>query len=207
MNLKDWKKQNKLNKNFENKLMYITITNLEGLNWYNDVYNNAKKQYPNDYKLYLGLLAATSQRNTLKVNEILAINAYNCIKEFNNPYVLNYGIADKPIKNNIKRILNNKLPHGNKIKPYYKALVNNDLNQIVIDTYMIKLFRLKHKTTYVNKNDVKYIKYIIRKISKKLNLKPSQTQSCLWIYAKNKYEKPNKKIRQYQYYFNLATEK
>jgi len=207
MNFKEWKKINKIDKNFENKLMYKVISNLEGFNWYNDIYNNAKKYYPDNYKLYLGLLSVTSQRNTLEVNESLTINALNTIKEFNNPYILNYGIADKPIKNNIKRILEGKLPHGNKIKPYYKALVNNDLNQVVIDTWILKIFNLKHKYKYANKNDIKYIKYIIRKISKKLKIKPSNTQSCLWYYARKELNNLNHKITKHEYYFNLANKK
>ncbi len=205
MNFKAWKELNQIPFNFENNLMYKVITNLEGLNWYNDLYNKAKKYYPQDYKLYLGLLAVSSQRNTLEVNESLTVNAINMIKEFNNPYVLNYGIADKPIKNNIKRILSGKLPRGNKIKPYYKALVNNDLNQVIIDSWILKIFNLKHSYKYANKNDVKYIKYIIKKIAKKLKLKPCEVQSCLWYYARKELNDLNHILTKHEYYFNLAT--
>ena len=180
INLTRWRKINRVP---TNKLLKLkTLQYINNKNWYKNTHIAIKTLFPDDYKLFSSLLAVTSQRNRIPINLNMAFKAFITIKEGNDPLNLDYGLCTPQIRGNIKRILEGNTPRGNKIKPFYGAL-NGDYNQIVIDTWMIKLFiHSKRKTP--NLTDIRHIQTIINNLSKELLLKPCQIQACLWCYAK-----------------------
>lgn len=166
-------------------------------NWYSKSNETIKEIFKDDSDLFIDLLAITSIRNSVKSNTIFALDCYYRIKH-DKPLNRKYGIADKPIKINIKRVLNDKPIHGNKISKFAKCL-KGDLDNIVIDVWMLKAFNINRMSP--NKKDIKYIEYIINRISKKLNIKNAQVQACLWCYAKYELNNTNhKEYKDFSYY-------
>ena len=81
---------------------------------------------------------------------------------------------------------------------FIKAL-SGDLNQVVIDSWMLKAFNIKRQSPLPN--DTKHIKTIIKKIAIETNLKPSEAQACLWCYAKTELnDSPFKEDNDFGYY-------
>jgi hypothetical protein len=198
INLTKWRKLHSVP---SNKLLRLKVIEyIENKNWYTNTRQAIKEHFPSDSHLFSSLLACTSQRNSLKVNVSLALLSYEYIKNGSDPLTIDYGIASPSIKGNIKRVLGGSLPSGNKIKPFTLALLG-DLSQIVIDSWMVKLFNLKRNTP--NKTDIKHMSTIITMLSEEFNLKPSEIQSILWVYAKRELnETNNKDYEDYSFFLN-----
>jgi hypothetical protein len=196
-------KYRKINRIPTNKeLKQIVIKYIKYKDWYKNSRNAIKEQFPNTGRgLFIKLLAVTSQQQSLKENVNNALMCYRAIEEGHDPLEFNYGSANGAIQSNIKRVLSGKYPNGNKIKPFTLALLG-DLNQVVIDTHMIKFFT-NNKKKIPCRTDIKHISYIIKKLSKELNLKPSEFQACLWSYIKLEKEYSREKNDyDYSYYLN-----
>jgi hypothetical protein len=145
------------------------------------------------------LISVTSQQNNIKSNIDFSLMAYQNVINNSDMSELNFGIANKSIQDNIKRILSGRLPNGNKIKPFTLAL-RGDLSQVVIDAHMIKFFT-DNKKRVPTKTDIKHISTIIKHIAIDLNLKPSEVQACLWVYIKENMEySRDKGNKDYAYY-------
>ncbi len=148
-------------------------------NWYRQSYHTIKT-YLEDPELFIKLLAATSQRNSVKANTAAALDAYRCIQT-NTPITKKYGIADKLIKENISRIKQGAPLKGPKIKSFAAAL-NGDSDKIVIDVWMLRAFNIKRQAP--TPLDRYCIQERITQLSNKLNMAPRDVQACLWTWAK-----------------------
>jgi hypothetical protein len=181
--LTDYRKLNKIPTNKELKEIvnsYITYKD-----WYKNSLIAIKEKFPYNYDLFIKLLSSTSQQNSLKQNLDFTLMVYQSIINNNDISELNFGIANKAIQSNIRRVINGQLPRGPKIRSFTLAL-KGDLNQIVIDSHMIKFFTNNSGKKTPCKTDIKHISTIIKHLSKELNLKPSEIQACIWSYIKDK---------------------
>ena len=179
MLLTEWKKRYNvpLNKTLKNK----TIKYANSRNWYNNSYAAIQKRYKSHTSLFIKLLAVTSPRTTVKRNLYLADKTLRYIIQ-NKPIDFSYGITNKTTRKNVDRVINNKPIHGPKVKAFAAAL-NSDSSQIVIDSWMLKVFNINRSAP--TQDDRVHIKTIINKLSNQLNLTPAETQACLWSYTKN----------------------
>jgi hypothetical protein len=200
--LTNWRKLNRVPTNKHLKLKVIEYIRFK--DWYKKSNETIREKFPYDSSLVTKLISVTSQQNNLKTNIDFSLLAYDYIKKGYSLNDLNFGIANKSIQGNLKRVLNGQLPRGNKILPFTLAL-HGDYSQIVIDSHMINLFNLNLKRKSPNKTDIKHISTIIRKLSKELKLTPCEIQASLWSYIKT--ESPysrEKEVFDYSYYLNNA---
>lgn len=160
-------------------------------NWYTKSKDQIEFMFNSSSELFIDLLAITSQRSTVRSNVINTLHAFYSIQQ-DKPLNKSYGIADKWIKQNINRLLSNEPYSGQKINAFAEAL-KGDLNSIVIDVWMMKVFNINRKAP--TKRDLKFMVYLIKEIAKRLELKPAEVQACLWCYGK--YELNDTGFREY----------
>lgn len=171
----------------ENNVPDIDYLTDKALNYDNnkDWYINSKlaieKVFKDRTKLFIDILAATSQQNTVEQNFKYAIDAFKRVISGQSLIEQKYGIADHIIKKNIAYARYNWELSGPKISAFARAL-NGDKNSIVIDTWMLKVFNIKrHAPT---KCDRKFISEYIEKIADKIGWANCEVQAALWAYGK-----------------------
>lgn len=195
MNLSKWR--NKYNVPTNKKLIDKTLYYSDNKDWYTKSLQAIKHKYGIHTNKFIKLLGVTSPRNTVKRNLFLADKTLK-YTILNKEIDFSYGIANKQIANNVNRALNNKPIGGIKVNAFIKAL-QGDLNQVVIDSWMLKAFNIKRRAPIYN--DIKHIKTVINKIAIETNLKPSEVQACLWSYAKTELNNSNfKEDNDFSYY-------
>lgn len=195
MLLSKWRK--KYNVPTNKKLIDKTLFYKDNKDWYTNSLKAIKHKYGVHTNRFIKLLGVTSPRNTVKRNLFLA-NKTLKYAILNKEVNFSYGIANKQIKNNVDKVLNNKSFGGIKVNAFVKALIG-DLNQVVIDTWILKAFNIGASSP--RPNDIVHIKTIIDKVSKETNLKPSEVQACLWCYAKTELnDSPFKESNDFSYY-------
>ena len=195
MLLSEWR--NKYNVPTNKKLIEKTLFYKANKDWYNNSLKAIKCKYGIHTNKFIKLLGVTSPRNTVKRNLYLADKTlkYDILDK---DIDFSYGIANKQIKNNVDKVLTNKSFGGIKVNAFVKAL-QGDLNQCVIDSWMLKAFNIGAQSP--RPNDLKHIKTIINKIAIQTNLKPSEVQACLWCYAKAELnDSPFKEDNDFSYY-------
>lgn len=179
------------------KLTEKTKKYIKYKDWYTKSNKFIKEMFKDDSNLFIDILAVTSIRTTVKQNTINALDCYYRVKK-HKPLNKKYGMADKSIKINLKRILKGNKIHGNKISNFAKCLKGN-LDNIVIDVWVMRCFNI-NRNSPTNK-DIKYIEYMIKQIAKNLNIKNAEVQACLWVYAKRELNKTSfKKDKDFSYY-------
>lgn len=160
-----------------------TIQYIDNKDWYKNSSDYIKGLFGENSELFISLLSATSPRNSVKSNVKYALHAYYSILN-HRPIRKKYGIANKNIQENIKRIVNGEPIHGVKINAFSDAL-NGNLNSIVIDSWMLKAFNIKRQAP--TPRDIRNISHRIRRISGQMGLKPSEVQACLWSWVKTEH--------------------
>ena len=91
------------------------------------------------------------------------------------------------IKNTSNLKLIDNILHGDKTVSFFRHLYSPwDNNYCVVDRHMIKLAN-KGESMYITPRRYRVIAESIKKLSKEVNMKVSETQSCLWYLAKSKY--------------------
>lgn len=195
MLLSEWR--NKYNVPTNKKLIEKTLFYKDNKNWYSNSLKAIKNKYGIHTDKFIKLLGVTSPRNIVKRNLFLADKTlkYSILdKEID----FSYGIANKQIKKNVDKVLINKPFRGVKINAFVKALTG-DLNQVVIDSWMLKAFNINRQSPITN--DLTHIETIINKIAIETNLKPSEVQACLWCYAKTELnDSPFKEDNDFSFY-------
>jgi len=191
-------------------IKYLTEKTKQYINhkdWYKNSNKIIKDSFKKDYKLFIKLLGVTSPRTTVKNNTKNAIKTYICFKN-NEEINFSYGLANKQIKNNVNKVLNNKPFGGQKVNSFVDSLLLKD-GSICIDVWMLKAFNIK-RLSPTNK-DIRIIRHKIIKIAKSLNIKTYEAQACLWSYAKaelnnttfKEYKDFNYYLKEYKDFINL----
>lgn len=139
-------------------------------NWYQKVRKELEPVYKKDYPLFCDILAATSQRNSIKKNYNLAVRVYETHKA---------GRVDlsgmmNTMRNNVIRALKREPLSGRKITNFAKNL-KGDLTAVTVDAWMFKYFKL-------NRSDKHYtiIEKKVKREAKKKGLFPAQLQAQIW---------------------------
>ena len=178
MLLSEWR--NKYSVPTNKTLIEKTLFYKDNKDWYSNSLKAIKNKYGIHTNRFIKLLGVTSPRNIVKRNLFLADKTLKYAildKEVD----FSYGIANKQIKKNVDKVLNDKPFGGIKVNAFVKALTG-DLSQVAIDTWMLKAFNIYAQSP--RPNDLIHIKTIINKIATQTNLKLSEVQACLWCYAK-----------------------
>jgi hypothetical protein len=178
MLLSEWRQ--KYNVPTNKKLIEKTLFYKDNKDWYSNSLAAIKHKYGIHTNRFIKLLGVTSPRNTVKRNLFLADKTLK-YAILNKDIDFSYGIANKQVLNNVTKVLNNKPFGGVKVNAFVEALTG-DLNQVVIDSWMLKAFNIHAQSP--RPNDLIHIKTIINKIATETNLKPSEVQACLWCYVK-----------------------
>jgi len=195
MLLSEWR--NKYNVPTNKKLIEKTLFYKENKDWYSNSLKAIKGKYGIHTNRFIKLLGVTSPRNTVKRNLFLANKTLN-YSILDKDIDFSYGIANKQILNNVTKVLNDKPFGGVKVNAFVEALAG-DLNQVVIDSWILKAFNIGAQSP--RPNDLIHIKTIINKIAIETELKPSEVQACLWCYAKAELnDSPFKEDNDFSYY-------
>jgi len=133
MLLSEWR--NKYNVPTNKKLIDKTLSYKENKEWYSNSLEAIKHKYGIHTTKFIKLLGVTSPRNTVKRNLFLADKTLK-YSILNKDIDFSYGIANKQILTNVTRVLNDKPFGGVKVNAFVKAL-SGDLNQVVIDSWML----------------------------------------------------------------------
>ena len=172
------------------------MKNNEAKNWYKYAGAKIKEVYGAEYKLFAGLLSATSPLMGLSRN-------YNTAKKIYNDYIANPGgywnwifnnkkafykkyILWHSHYNNVIKVLYNHLYDNNsgllleglKVNSFYQNLIGNK-KAVTIDKWILRYYQ--HKKSFLSISDYKYISRRITLHAKKLGLAPCELQAILCI--------------------------
>jgi len=141
-------------------------------NWYEQSRAKIKEQYGSDWKLFTGLIAATSAHTSLKGNVCLAKKAYEQIKEGKEltGFMGNHVQA-------IKSVLVTGRPQGVKCRNFYQNLVGNE-NCVTVDLWMTRKYLGKDSPTA---KQYAQIERRIRAEAKLFGMSPAQYQAEQWV--------------------------
>ena len=195
MLLSEWR--NKYNVPTNKKLIEKTLFYKNNKDWYSNSLAAIKHKYGIHTNRFIKLLGVTSPRNTVKRNLFLADKTLK-YAILDRDIDFSSGIANQQRLTNVAKVLNDKPFGGVKVNAFVKALTG-DLNQVVIDSWMLKAFNINRQSPITN--DLTHIETIINKIAIETNLKPSEVQACLWCYAKAELnDSPFKEDNDFSYY-------
>lgn len=139
-------------------------------NWYQQIRKQLEPIYGKDYPLFCDILAATSQRNSIKKNYNLAVRIYETWKAGN----VDLSGMMQSIRNNVIRALNREPLSGRKITNF-AANLKGDLTKVTVDTWMFKHFGL-----YNSPKHYSIIEKNIKREAIKHGLFPAQLQAQIW---------------------------
>ena len=104
--------------------------------WYRDSRRAVKRAYGEDWKVFCGLLAATSPNCTVKANLTLARKAYSWWKQTG--CVPKHGFM-RAHWLNIHRVIQGKTRlGGRKVNSFYQNLLGNE-NPVTVDIWMMRM--------------------------------------------------------------------
>jgi len=156
-------------------------------NWYIRAYDNIKAKYPEDYKLFIGILSSTSPRQHVKLNLRMTEKIYKEYVRQSRPKDLQVikkiaELSDLPARtSNIIRTFQGKPLSGNKVKSFNDNLLGQS-DSVTIDTWMYTYAGI-HNDSLQNKSGYIAYSHRIKQASRILNWKPSQVQASIWSYT------------------------
>ncbi len=154
-------------------------------NWYIDTQRFLQGTFGIDYKLFAGILAATSPQVTVQMNWNLTCRIYHDYKAGREPNLAGCMRYHKP---NVRRVLAGEPLSGRKVQNFYQNLIGN-FNAVTIDTWMLRLFGWynRHTRKTPTKNQYDRMARAFCKIARANDFEPAEFQAILWV----KYRKQN----------------
>lgn len=148
-------------------------------NWYIETRRFLQDVFGDDYKLFAGILAATSPQVTIQVNWNLACRIYHEYKAGREPNLIGCMRYHKP---NVNRVLAGESLSGRKVQNFYQNIIGN-LQAVTIDTWMLKLFGWNDRHTRKTPYKTQYDKMArgFRSVARNNELEPAELQAMLWI--------------------------
>ena len=147
---------------------------MNGRNWYQDSREAVKVLYGKDWKLFCGLLAATSPNASVKANVTLARKAFMQIKDTGTitreGYIRTHYMS-------ILAVLKHKRPNGRKCHDLYQNLIGNE-QFVPVDIWMVRYAGLDKKSP--SKFDYDYIEDRVREEAEDMGITPAQRQAEIW---------------------------
>jgi len=153
--------------------------------WYARALKQIKEKYPEDYKLFIGILAGTSPRQTVEKNLLMTVKIYRTWIDKGRPLddislQELAKLSDLPAREgNVIRAFKGLPLSGNKVESFRRNLLG-DLDAVTIDTWMLTYSGLKD-----NLNKAMYIAYShrVKKASQKLKWYPAEVQETVWSWV------------------------
>lgn len=142
--------------------------------WYRDSRRAVKRIYGEDWKLFCGLIAATSPNTTVKANTTLARKAYAQIKATGTVTRKGYLPCHY---SSIQAVLDTGEPNGRKCRNFYRALIGNE-NAVVIDLWMMRYAGIDKRAP--SKRDYDRLEEQITSEALVLGITPAQHQAMVW---------------------------
>ena len=148
-------------------------------NWYIEAKRFLQDTFGDDYKLFAGILAATSPQVSIQINWKFACRIYHEYKVGRKPDLAGCMRYHKP---NIRRVLSGKSLSGRKVQNFYMNLIG-DLNAVTIDTWMLRLFGWYKRHTRQTPTNKQYDKMAraFRSVAYNNKLYPAELQAILWV--------------------------
>lgn len=162
--------------------------------WYQNANKMINYLYGKDASLFIGLLSATSPRQTVSMNLAMAEKIYETWKQRKRPKD-NKSLEEiaklsdlRARELNVIRAFKGKPLSGNKVESFRQNLLGN-LDRVTIDTWMITYSGLHNKN--IASSNGGYLAYSarIRRASRILKWKPAEVQASIWSYCYSKTEK------------------
>lgn len=151
--------------------------------WYRRATRFLKDYAGNDLTLFTSLLAATSPRQTVKLNLEMTIRIYAEYIGGNDDIDDLAKMSDLPAREgNVKRAFENKPLSGFKVESFRKNLLG-DLKAVTLDTWMLTYIGVSNKNIIVCKGGYMAYSHRIKKAAKRLGWKPAEVQECIWSYT------------------------
>jgi len=142
-------------------------------NWYQESREAAQRIYGADWKLFCGLLAATSPRASVKANLTLATKAYNELKDGgivrSHFCSAHYG--------GIIAIVESGTPKGRKCKSFYNNLIGHE-DSVTVDRWIARAYRTKNDVP--TRLEYDKIEHNIKEQAFYNFNTPAQEQAMLW---------------------------
>lgn len=153
--------------------------------WYDRALKQIKEKYPEDYKLFIGILAGTSPRqkveNNLRMTEVIYREYIARGRPTDETSLKELAkLSDLPAREgNVLRAFKGLPLSGMKVESFRQNLLGN-LDRVTIDTWMLTYSGLKD-----NLNKARYLAYSqrVRVASRRLKWKPAEVQETIWSYA------------------------
>ena len=147
---------------------------MNGRCWYSDSREAVKRVYGEDWRLFCGLLAATSARATVKANVTLARKAYNQIKDAG--AIARSGFTNHHYKS-INAYIKYGRPNGRKCQGLYQNLIGNEY-YVPVDIWMLRYAGINKKIP--SKFEYDLIEDRVREEAIELGITTAQRQAEIW---------------------------
>lgn len=143
-------------------------------NWYVTTRQALQSRFGDNWRLFAGLLAATSPNCQLKSNWTLALKAYT--------YWLHTGGVPRSgftatHYNSIQAVLSGKAPNGRKCAAFYHCLIGIE-GAIPVDIWIMRAYKLSGKAPTKRQYDT--IEADIFRKAAAAKVQPSAYQAALW---------------------------
>ena len=161
-------------------------------NWYELSRESVKAIYGDDWRLFCGLLAATSARASVKGNVTLARKAYNQIKDTGT--ITRVGFINSHHKS-ILRVIKTGEPAGRKCKALYQNMIGNEY-YVPVDIWMMRYAGINKQAPSRLEYDI--IEERVRDEAKGLGITTAQRQAEIWSETRGSSESYAESISQYR---------
>ena len=146
--------------------------------WYTKSREAVKRIYGQDWKLFCGLLSATSATMSVKANATKARRVYDNYKATGT--ISREGLMSSHYKSCLKVVETGK-PGGRKCQSFYQNLIGNE-TPVTVDVWIMRLCGLKGKQP--TKKQYDQIEAEIQSQAEQLGITPAQLQAQLWVQAR-----------------------
>lgn len=129
-----------------------------------------------DPELFIGLLAATSPRMSVKKNWKTAETIYRSLRR-GGP--INYSMSMKTHRPNIGRAIRGEKLSGLKVESFRQNLLGSD-NDVTIDVWMVRWFKSDNTDGRITPKEYRTLAARCRRNAKSYNMTPAEYQAVAW---------------------------
>lgn len=156
--------------------------------WYARANAVIREKYGRDADIFIALLAATSPRQSVRLNLLMAQHIFSAWEFLGRPTDRDSlfeiaKISDLPGREgNVIRALKGEALSGPKVTAFQANLLN-DLEKVTIDTWMIAFAGIAHERLLMTKGAILAYKRRVSKAARRLGWRPAEVQECVWSYC------------------------
>lgn len=158
----------------------IDPTDYKAENWYSDATELIQELYRENWRLFVGFLASTSPRNSVKKNWRLAdklLQSYLLRNKYPEKWFRALSNLMPAHLVNVIRTLRGSPIKGPKVSRFYKNLIG-DLSVVTIDIWICRAYGIEHKS--LTKTVYEKLEKKIIDDANKAGIAPANWQAVLW---------------------------